>query len=171
MQLLKRWQPSLEALRSELAVLVRQRATAKTVTPSKDHGLREQAPEDLILDLAKRGKNREALKLVDDVLSEPSGDWNLVVRSLCPIAIVIAQEVGDVQLVKHYCEILLASDPENALALYQMADSLDMEGRIPDARQYATKAYELSTSRDDVYSKGIVELIVKRFPSITSGSG
>jgi cytochrome c-type biogenesis protein CcmH/NrfG len=94
----------------------------------------------------------------------------LLVRSLCPVAIVLANEIGDLRRAKHYSEELLADDPNNALALYYLASALALEGRRAEARTYAARSYELSVALNDAQGRGLVELIENRFPEIKAGS-
>ena len=76
-------------------------------------------------DLWQSGQHQEALKFLDDCLASASqekrDDW---ITILGMHASVIAESMGDLGLVRRYCEQVLAYDPQNALALFRLADVL-----------------------------------------------
>src|SRR5260370_25813455 len=69
-------------------------------------------------ELSSRGEQRNALKLLDNIMAESVPDRSLRIRHLAPLATATARSLGDFQLVKHYCELRLANDPNDAMALY-----------------------------------------------------
>jgi hypothetical protein len=123
-----------------------------------------------VKELTRRGEQRRALRLLDDLMAESVPEKNLRIRHLAPLATATARSIGDLHLAKHYCEMRLANDSEDAMALYGMADCLVQEGNSNQAKAYVTKCYELSATRKDNVGQGIIELLQKRFPGIKLGS-
>jgi tetratricopeptide (TPR) repeat protein len=169
-RVLKRKQFSTAQLRSLLAESERWQSDSGVSKSPSVRDDRAGGPEAMVVELATEGKSREALKVVDDALADAKQDRKLLVRSLCPVAIVLANEIGDLRRAKHYSEELLADDPNNALALYYLASALALEGRRAEARTYAARSYELSVALNDAQGRGLVELIENRFPEIKAGS-
>ncbi|HTA22312.1 MAG TPA: hypothetical protein VK763_02180 [Terriglobales bacterium] len=111
-----------------------------------------------------------ALKVVDDTIADPSLDRNRTTRGLAQIASTIARIVGDFDRARRYCELRVACDPEDAMALYVLADCLDHQGEADQAMKIARKSYELSLARRGAQGEGLVELIETRFPRVTLGA-
>jgi tetratricopeptide (TPR) repeat protein len=119
-----------------------------------------------ITELMKRGKNQKALKLLDEYMSEPVEGRILRVRTHSLLASVISRKVGDLERAKHYCEQAVAHSPDDPIALYALADCLELQGQAKEAAELAAKCYELSAARADVIGKGMIELLEKRFPNV-----
>lgn len=120
-----------------------------------------------LFDLSRKGKHRDALKLLDQAMAEPGAEPAAKVRVLSPIAAIISQKTGDLRLVRKYCEKTVACDPENPMALYALADCLALQGEEENAKKYALRCYELSLARPDSVGPSIIELLEKRFPDVT----
>src|SRR5260370_19868607 len=117
----------------------------------------------MVLEMAKREGDRQALKLIDDLLADPSRDRAATLRELWFTATVFARSVGDLQLIKHYCEELLACDPEDSMALYILADCLEQQGHHEEAKRYAAKSHaNLSHSS----SKALLGILTSRWPEL-----
>lgn len=123
-----------------------------------------------IKEFTRRGEQRRALKLLDDLMAESVPDKSLRIRQLAPLATATARSIGDLQLAKHYCELRLADDPDDLMALYGMADCLVQHGEIEEARPYVTKCYQLGLVRGDAVGQGVIELLQQRFPEFKPGS-
>ena len=121
-------------------------------------------------DLLSRGEQRTAMKLVDEVMAESVPERRMRIRQLAPLATAAARSIGDFRLVKHYCEMRLANDPDDVTALYGMAECLAEQGVLDEARSYITKCYELSAGRKDAFGKKLVEMLKQRFPEPKAGS-
>jgi hypothetical protein len=83
---------------------------------------------------------------------------------LAPIASVIARVMGDLSLVKHYSELRLACDPDDAMGLYTLADCLSVQGRAEEAKEIAGKAHRISLSQESLQGRDLAELIERRIP-------
>jgi hypothetical protein len=80
------------------------------------------------VDLAQQGKDREALRLVDEAIAEAIREQQILwIRTLCQQAAVISYHLRDQQPVKQYYEQSLASDSENPEALYGLAKLADVK--------------------------------------------
>lgn len=96
---------------------------------------------EIVLDRAKQEGDREALNLVESLLAEPGRDRDSTLREVWFTAAMLARVEGDLPLVRHYCEELLASDSEDPLALYVLAGCLEQQGHHEEAKRYAEKSY------------------------------
>jgi tetratricopeptide (TPR) repeat protein len=103
-------------------------------------------------------------------MAESVSEKSLRIRHLAPLATATARSIGDFDLAKHYCELRLASDPDDVIALYGMADCLVQQGNIDEAKPYVAKCYELGSARGDAVGQGVIELLQKRFPQLRLGS-
>ncbi len=71
------------------------------------------------LKLVEQGEHAEALKLLDDAIGQAKRDQNVSwIRTLCHHAAIVARFTENLTAAQHYYEESLASDPENARALY-----------------------------------------------------
>ena len=114
--------------------------------------------------LSGLGKNIEALALLDDAMTKAAGDWQI--GPFAQIATIISRSMGSLDLMRSYCEQQLALDPENALALYNLADCLALQGQPELAKQYAAKSYETSKAKGGDEGRRICRRIETRFPDI-----
>jgi hypothetical protein len=118
-------------------------------------------------ELSKQGNNPKALELLDDeiahALQESRAIW---VCTLSRHASAIADQMGDLGLVRRYREQCLAHDPDNPLTLLSLAEVLDRQGEDALAKEYAVKSYQLSVRRDTELDRAVVESIFKQWPEI-----
>jgi tetratricopeptide (TPR) repeat protein len=118
-------------------------------------------------ELSKRGENQRALKLLDDAIAEAIRENRSIwVCTLSRHASVIADEMGDLHLVRRYREQCLVRDPDNPFTLSSLADVLHRQGEDDLARQFATKSYRLSMQRDTELDRALVESLLKTWPDI-----
>lgn len=117
--------------------------------------------------LSRAGQNQTALKLLDESITAAAREnRNSWVRVLSRHAAVISDSMGDLRLLRHYCEQSLTHSPDDPGALYGMADVLIREGQADSARHYASNAYRLSAQRGAEADRSLIELILKRWPEI-----
>ncbi len=127
----------------------------------RNEGANEPTLISMVVDMAKREGDRQALKLIDDFLADPNKDRAATLRELWFTATVLA--FPDLQLIKHYCEELLACDSEDPMALYVLADCLQQQGHLEEAKRYATKSFA-NLSRSS--SKALPDLLTSRWPEL-----
>jgi hypothetical protein len=118
-------------------------------------------------ELSRQGDNSEALELLDGEIAcavrENRGIW---VATLSRHASAIADQMGDLSLVRRYREQCLAHDPDNPLTLLSLAEVLDRQGEGALAKEYAVKSYQFSVGRESELDRAIVESISKQWPEI-----
>jgi hypothetical protein len=118
-------------------------------------------------ELSKQKKNPEALELLDGEIAhavrESRGIWAC---ALSRHASAIADQTGDLGLVRRYREQCLAHDPDNLLTLLSLAEVLDRQGEHALAKEYAIKSYQLSVQRGTELDRAVVESISKQWPEI-----
>ena len=118
-------------------------------------------------ELSKQGNHPEALQLLDDEIAhavrESRGIWVCTLRRH---ASAIADQMGDLGLVRRYREQCLAHDPDHPLTLLSLAEVLDRQGEGALAREYALKSYQLSVRRGTELDRAVVESISKQWPEI-----
>jgi tetratricopeptide (TPR) repeat protein len=179
-QLLRLWGLSVENVRSSIEALGGNEQDVGTTNAGKRPGPAEPPEAALaqflaratreVNGLARRGEKRDALKLLDDLMAQPSAEQARRIRCLTPLAVGIALSIGDTGLARRYCETNLANNPDHPMALYAIADCLAREGDTKGAESYAARCYELSAARKDAVGNGTIELLQKRFPEISLGS-
>ncbi len=128
-------------------------------------GANQPTIQQKVWDLAKREGGRQGLKLVDDLLAEPGRDKDSTIRELWFTATILSRKVGDLELVKHYCQELLARDPEEPLAFYVLADCLEQQDRHEEAKRYAAKSYAI-VSRPSSKARDLLDLLTDRWPEL-----
>jgi hypothetical protein len=118
-------------------------------------------------ELSEQGNHPKALELLDhemaDAVRESKDIW---VRTLSRHASAIADQTGDLGLVRRYREQCLAHDPDNPLTLLSLAEVLDRQGEDALAKQYAIRSYRLSVQRGTELDRAVLESISKRWPEI-----
>ncbi|HSY64350.1 MAG TPA: hypothetical protein VK829_07110 [Terriglobales bacterium] len=119
-------------------------------------------------ELSERGQNRKALTLLDDEIAHAVGEnKNIWVCTLSRHASVIADQMGDLGLVRRYRELCLAHDPDNPLTLLGLAEVLDRQGEKALAKDYAIRSYQLSAQRGTPeLDCAVMESISKQWPEI-----
>ena len=118
-------------------------------------------------ELWKRGQHQEALKILDDSIAkakqENRGLW---VKILSRHASVISGSLGDLGLERRYCEQVLAYQPDDALALFGLADVLFRQSQPDLAKRYAAKSYALVAHSNTDMDRGLAELLTKKWPEV-----
>jgi len=98
--------------------------------------------------LMSRGRNEEALQLLDDAIAMAIGEreirWAL---AYCRQATYIAKALKDFSKVKHYCETCLAQDPDDSWALSRLADVARRQGEIELAEEYTARYHKAALKR------------------------
>jgi len=105
---------------------------------------------------------------MDEVIAEAlkEGD-DLTLSVLIDHAALLNGVKRDLSLVKHYYGQVLTSSPENARALYALADVAMEDGQIEIAKQYAKKCHQaILRSGDNKTKQDLLELVVERWPEI-----
>ena len=121
------------------------------------------------LKLVGRGEHAEALKLLDEAIAEAKRDQNVSwIRTLCHHAAIVSRFTENLTAAQHYYEESLASDPENAKALYGLATVALDHGHLGTAEQYAKRSHTAILRRDDddVLKQGLLDLLLKHWPDI-----
>ena len=77
-------------------------------------------------ELVSRGEGQGALQLLDDYMAEAGQDRKLRIRSLGHFAAITAEHLGDLNTARRYCEEFLAYKPDDPMALYALADCLEL---------------------------------------------
>jgi tetratricopeptide (TPR) repeat protein len=178
-ELLRRMGLSLDSVRGRLASftlegsILKESVREAPKTSAARESLGDSSLRQLVLEtigrvgeLSKSGKQRKALSLLDDLMAKPGEDRSLRIRHFAPIAAATAHSIGDLELVRRYCEQTLESDPEDPLALFDLASCLAEQGKRNEARRCAAKCYDRSLARNDEAGRGLVELIQKKFPEL-----
>jgi tetratricopeptide (TPR) repeat protein len=118
-------------------------------------------------ELWERGQHHEALKILDDCIAKAIQENRAVwVKILSMHASVISEAMGDLGLVGRYCEQVLAYEPENALALFKLADVLFRHRQTDLAKKYAAKSYALVSHSNTDIGRGLAELLTKKWPEV-----
>lgn len=116
-------------------------------------------------ELSKRGEDEKALALLDEALTEAICEKRAMwIRILSHHAAVISDSVGDLQRIRRYYEQSLASNPDNARALYGLAKTLQRQGETERAKQCATKCYQALQGSGSELDRILFELVVDSWP-------
>jgi hypothetical protein len=118
-------------------------------------------------ELWRRGQPQEALKLLDDCIAGAKRQkLDLWIKILSMHASVICESIGDLGLVRRYCEQVLACEPDNALALFKLAEALFQQRQTDLAKNFAAKSYALVANSTTVFHRGLGELLTVKWPEI-----
>jgi tetratricopeptide (TPR) repeat protein len=124
------------------------------------------------MELSIAGRHRDALKILDDLLLKATREGRTVwMAVLCSNAAIIADRMNDLELARKYCEKLVASNPDNALALYSLADNLYRQGHREMAKEYAIRSHQICLQRLDTDHRALSDLILQRWPDIGQRRG
>ena len=120
------------------------------------------------VELEKLGERASALQLMDQAIAEAIGDDDVPwIRTLCHHAAILSRLTEDWALAKRYYEQSLASDPENARALYGLAAVALDEGDPATARQYATRCHmSILLTDDEILRVSLLDLIANNWPDL-----
>ena len=117
--------------------------------------------------LWKRGQHQEALKILDDSIvkakQENRGRW---IKILSRHASVICRSLGDLGLERRYSEQAVAYQPDDALALFGLADVLFRQSQPDLAKRYAIKSYALVAHSNTDMDRALAELLTKKWPEV-----
>jgi tetratricopeptide (TPR) repeat protein len=119
--------------------------------------------------LLQQDKNNQALGMVDEAIEEAVRDGdNSWVRTLCHHAAIIARFTENLDLAKYYYEQSLASNPENAQALYGLARVYRDQGRPEVARIFAKRCHDALMRDDtDILKPHLLESLSTDWPEVT----
>ena len=119
------------------------------------------------LDLWQSGHHNDARQLMDDVIAEAIKEADeLWVFAFIDHAAILGG-FRDGSILKHYYEQYLIHSPENARALYGLADVAMDEGQTEIAKQYAKKCYgAILRSGDERTIRSLLELVLARWPDV-----
>ena len=122
------------------------------------------------IELTKSGEYRQALRLLDDAISEATRDGeNRFVPTLCHHAAVICRSQRDLQTATHYYEQSLTCNPENPRALYGLAVVVFEEGQADRAKQYAARCYRSLLENDDYrFKTELLDLVLQLWPELAN---
>ncbi len=120
------------------------------------------------LAVVERGEPVDALKLLDEALADAVRERDVLwIRTLCHHAAVVSRFTENWASSQRYYEQSLASDPENARALYGLAAVALDESDPVTARQYATRCRASLLQTDDgILKQGLLDLIAKNWPDL-----
>jgi len=125
---------------------------------------RQYELEARVIDLLRLNDFDGALRVVNEALSDPSLDQVQTTRTLALVASQISRISGNLDLAMRYSERLLACSPNNAMAIYVLADCLALQGRTGEAEEWAYQSYRLCLEQTDAHNRSLAELIEHRFP-------
>jgi tetratricopeptide (TPR) repeat protein len=118
-------------------------------------------------ELSRHGENKRALRLLDDTITQAVRENNVTwVRILCRHAAVVCDHAGELDLVKQYSERILTYSPDDAMALYSLADVYLRQGRADAAKDYAAKCYQICEGRGSSEDRALIELLLKQWPDL-----
>jgi len=117
------------------------------------------------------GQHSYALRLIDEWIAkaEQNKESYASIQFLRMHASLIAGAMDDLALARRYCEQVLSSEPENALALYTLADAMLRQGEKTLARNQAARAYALVCHSSSYSDRDLSELLIKRWPELKGG--
>jgi len=97
--------------------------------------------------LVQKGENEQAFDDLDKILADALRDNEAdCFKTLCNHAAAMAQAVGDRRRELKYRKQTLPFAKDRQFALYHIAQLLLLDGQKDFARQYASEAYQLSTT-------------------------
>ena len=121
------------------------------------------------LDLWQAGHQQEALRLMDEVITEAikEGDDSSAFLFIDHAAMLSPNGGRDRSILKHYYEQYLTSRPEHPRALYGLADIAIEDGQTEIAKQYAKRCYEaILQSNDHKIKRDLLDLVLERWPEV-----
>jgi hypothetical protein len=121
--------------------------------------------------LVESNQRVAAFRLLDDALAEAAVEkdqrW---VRLLCHHASVLAHHFDQRRLVRHYCEKSLQYNPDDAMALYKLADCAQEEGEIEAAAQHAKRCHQaILRSDSQLDTDHLLGMLLARWPDAGKG--
>lgn len=121
-------------------------------------------------ELSRRGDNLCALSILDEALAAHSSGQGSSerIRTLARHASVVAEQLGDLRLVRKYREQVLSHNPDDPLALLSLAETLQQAGEQGLAASYARRSYQLSKDRGTELDRAVMESVAKGWPEIAN---
>lgn len=120
------------------------------------------------LDLSISGQAKEALRLMEEVITEAmkEGDDSSAFL-LIDHAAILTGKGRDRSVLKHYYEQYLISCPEHPRALYGLADVAMEGGQTEIAKQYAKRCHRaILLSHDEKIKRDLLDLVLERWPEV-----
>jgi hypothetical protein len=118
-------------------------------------------------ELSKRGEHLKALEILDDGIARAVRENRPIwIRVLSRHASALADEMGDLGLVREYRERCAADDPDNPLALCSLANVLHRLGEDDLGKQHALRSYRLSSRLDTEVHRALVESLLQMWPDL-----
>jgi len=122
--------------------------------------------------LWRAGQPVEALRLLEErIAGAKQENRDIWVKILSMHASLISDAIGDLRLTRQYCEQVLAYEPQNGLAMSNLADVLFRQGETDLAKQYAAKCYSLVAHSNSKEDRGLLELLKKKWPEVQEWQG
>jgi tetratricopeptide (TPR) repeat protein len=120
------------------------------------------------MSLLKVGERAQALNILDSAIAqaieENRSTW---VRTLSGVAEVVAHVLGDRIREISYRKQALPYCKDYRFAAYNFAQLLLRAGQFDLAQQYATEAYEQSSSSETEADRDLTTAILKQWPNIS----
>lgn len=118
-------------------------------------------------ELWKSGRVLEALHMLDDLIAKAAEEKREIwVKVLAMHASTMSHLIGDLNSTRRYCEQVLAHDPNNALALFKMADVPFQQGKQEEGTALAERSYALAAASDTREGEGLIELLRSKWPEV-----
>ncbi len=131
---------------------------------------RERTVKDDSLRLSMSGQQKEALRLMDEVIAEAitEGDYSSLLV-LIDHAGLLNGVKRDLSVVKRYFEQYLTHSSENPRALYWLADVAMEEGQTEIAKRYAKRCHQaILRSDDQKIKRDLLDLVLERWPEVAA---
>jgi tetratricopeptide (TPR) repeat protein len=119
------------------------------------------------LHLVQKGESEQALNMLDNALEQATEENHVKwIRTLCRHAALVAHIAGDRRREIRYTENALPYANDYSFAIYNFAQLLLRDGQADLAKQWATKAYELSATGETVADRDLAAALLKQWPEI-----
>jgi Tfp pilus assembly protein PilF len=120
------------------------------------------------VELEERGEHAAAMGRLDQVIAEAVTHGEIRwIRTLCHDAAIMCRFRENWASARDYYEQSLASDPENARALYGLAAIALDEGDPVTAREYAARCHTaILETEDEILKQALLDLIAKEWPDL-----
>jgi Tfp pilus assembly protein PilF len=117
--------------------------------------------------LSRQGHPAKGLALLDDSLSRAVQENRVAwIRTLCRHAAVISDAMGNQQQATNYYKKSLASNPNDPVALYGLAQALRRQGETVAAKECASKCYRVVLHTEAPVRQLLMEMILEDWPEL-----
>jgi hypothetical protein len=118
------------------------------------------------LRLSASGQHQEALRLMDELISEASREGDeLTALVLIDHASLLNVEKPDRSFAKYHYVQFLTHRPESPRVLYELADAAMEDGQLEAAKQYAKRCHQAILRSDNMkIKKDLLDLVLERWP-------